>query len=85
MLIQIPSILEKKMKNFTPYQTEMLVKRFQAKPYLTKGEKYQLARSLNVSHSKIEHWFVSRRYRKRKQGLLGEYKYSVSSVKYIQV
>ena len=61
-----------KAKYLTPDQTKTLRKRFQNKPYLEKGEKYQLANSLNISAKKIEKWFLDRRARRRHAGLLAK-------------
>ena len=57
-------------ENFTPSQKQLLVRRFQAKPYLEPGEKEKLAKSLNCSAKRVESWFVDTRWSKRKQGLL---------------
>ena len=46
------------------------MERFQSKPYLEKGEKHQLAKSLNTSELRIEKWFNNRRSQRRKAGLL---------------
>ena len=59
-----------KMKYLTPGQTQILMKKFQNKPYLDKGEKHQLASLLNVSEKKIEKWFIDKRAQGRQAGLL---------------
>ena len=46
----------------TTYQNQMLKLRFQAKPYLDKHERDQLATSLNVSKKKMNQWYLKRRY-----------------------
>ena len=70
LIIKRFSTIGKTRQYFTPYQQQILVKRFQAKPYLEPGEKHQLARSLNTSDKRIRHWFKYRRCVRRKQGLL---------------
>ena len=42
-------------------QLQILMERFRAKPYLGKGDKRQLAKSLNISEEKIRWWFNNRR------------------------
>ena len=59
-------------KHLTPSQAETLMKRFQRKPYLDKGEKHQLANLLNVSGKKIEKWFVDKRAQARRAGSLAK-------------
>ena len=71
----MPSVSEQKQKRLTRYQRETVLKRFQANPYLKPGEKTQLARSLNISETKLEQWFSNKRKMKRKKGLLCKYKY----------
>ena len=70
---EIISKLARKKKNVTPYQKQLLVKRFQANPYLELGEKHQLAESLNMSEESIVSWFSVRRYYTKKKGLLRKY------------
>ena len=43
---------------------------FEAKPFLEKEETDQLARFLNDTKERIQQWFVSKRYQKRKVGSL---------------
>ena len=74
-LYKLPSILGQKYEWLTPHQRETLEKRFQADPYVERGEKPQLAMSLNISEAKISVWFVRRRNKEREKGLLGKYKY----------
>ena len=42
----------------TLYQQQILKKKFLTKTLLEMREKYQLARSLNVSERAIEYWFL---------------------------
>ena len=72
---EIFSNLESKRKELTPYQKQVLMKRFQANPYLKLGEKHKLAESLNISAKSIDIWFTLRRYWTRKKGLLRKYIY----------
>ena len=67
------SNLGKKRKVVTPYQKQVLVKRFQAKPYLERGEKHQLAESLNMSDESIVSWFDVRRRSTKRKRLLRKY------------
>ena len=67
------SNLGKKRKVWTPDQKQVLMKRFQAKPYLEPGEKYQLAESLNTSDESIVNWFYVTRCKRRQKGLLRKY------------
>ena len=58
---------EKTRKYLTIYQRQILEKRFQINPYLQKQEGHQLSTLLNVTKSRIEQWFISkRRHTKRK-------------------
>ena len=59
-----------KAKYLTPSQTQTLMKRFQNKPYLDKGEKHELANLLKISEKKLEKWFIDRRPQKKQRGLL---------------
>ena len=67
------SNLGKKRYDLTPYQEQVLVKRFQVNPYLEPGEKNELAPLLNMSIKSIVQWFRVRRYYTRKKGLLRKY------------
>ena len=53
----------------TLYQEEMLIKEFKANHYVSEERKHQLARSLNVSATRVAAWYCNRRFRK-KHGLL---------------
>ena len=53
----------------TKFQKETLLKRLQTKPFLEKQEKYQLARSLNISESTVYYWFTKMRGKARKKQL----------------
>ena len=46
----------------TPYQNQMLTKRFQAKHYLEENEKHQLSSLLNVSEKRITQWYLTKRF-----------------------
>ena len=54
----------------TPDQTQILVRRYEANPYLEREASHQLARLLNISEERIKHWFRDRRNRQRKSGKL---------------
>ena len=56
----------------TEYQSQMLMKRFQANPYLNGEEKRQLAKSLNVSGTKIRNWFDYQRKKLKAKNMLCE-------------
>ena len=51
----------------TPYQTQVLVRRYEANSYLKREESHQLAQSLNISAERIKDWFHERRKRQRKK------------------
>ena len=53
----------------TAYQVQTLNKSFQAKPYVEKNERHQLARSLNVSEKRIIKWYERQRYLMKQKGL----------------
>ena len=59
----------------TPYQIKVLMKEFNASPFLKKEQQNQLARLLNVSEKRIAAWYARRRFAKRQEALLakGEY------------
>ena len=61
-----------KMKNLTPNEIQALMKIFQNKPYLDKGEKHELANLLNRSEKRIDNWFIERRAQARQAGLLAK-------------
>ena len=46
------------------------MKTFEGKVYLEKEEKFELAEVLNMSIKRIEIWFNTRRFEKRKDGLM---------------
>ena len=56
----------------TANQTQVLMKRFDVKPKLAKGEKYELAKLLNVSDERIRVWYRNMRFKKKGQILLAE-------------
>ena len=56
----------------TPYQTKILVRRYEADPYLEPEERHQLAQSLNISEERIKEWFSQRRKRQTKSGKLSD-------------
>ena len=62
--------ITKEYKYMSPYQTQVLLKRYQAKPYLEKEEGCQLAQSLGISQKRIRHWFSMRRYRNKRNAIL---------------
>lgn len=53
----------------TPYQTNILIKEFNAHPFLGKEKQHELARSLNVSAKRIGAWYAHRRFQKKEKGL----------------
>ena len=53
-----------KWKKMTETQTQTLMETFQAKEYPTNEEKYQLAKSLNLTIKKVKNWFNYIRGRK---------------------
>ena len=57
-------------KFMTQYQTQTLLRRYEANPYLELEERHQLAQSLNITGERIRLWFVHRRYKQRKSGTL---------------
>ena len=56
----------------TEAQTQILMERFKAKKYLSKEEKRQLAKSLNITVNKVEIWFSNKRCKKVAQGMLNQ-------------
>ena len=52
----------------TPYQTQILVRWYEANPYLEWEERHQLAQLLNISEERIKDWFSARRKRQTKSG-----------------
>ena len=70
MLTDIPPTLGKIRASFTPYQTQVLLKRYEAEPYLELEEIDQLAQSLNISEKKARRWFTNRRARQKEKGIL---------------
>ena len=63
-------MLEKTRTKLTSNQTEALMKTFQAKPYLEREEKHQLAKSVNMSERSIAYWFANQRAKSKNDGLL---------------
>ena len=59
-----------KASNMTPYQIQILVRKYEANSYLRGKERRQLAQSLNTSEEKIRYWFSDRRKRQMKSGKL---------------
>ena len=52
---------------FTPYQNQILMKKFQEKKtFLDMEEKYQLSKSLNISQKRVDSWFCHRRQKERR-------------------
>ena len=56
----------KRGKQKSRYQKDILMKTFEAKPYLENKEKFALAGVLNITKRRIENWFSKRRFGKRK-------------------
>ena len=54
------------------YQEKVLMESFQAKHYLENEEIHQLAKSLNISKTRINKWYSNRRYTSKTKGLLAE-------------
>ena len=53
----------------TPYQTQILMKVYEAQCYLVMEERQHLAQSLNISENKISNWFDERRKKQRRMGI----------------
>ena len=60
-LTELFSILGRKRRP-TASQKEILMKKFQSKPFLETEEKYELAMLLNLSEKIIANWFRTRRH-----------------------
>ena len=57
----------------TPYQTQILVRRYEANSYPDWEERHQLAQLLNISEERVRDWFSARRKRQTKsEKLRGE-------------
>ena len=56
------------LKKKAESQVETLMKSFKANPHPGPMEKYQLAKSLNISKSALEKWFSYMRSKKLRQG-----------------
>ena len=54
----------------TPYQTRILMERFQEKRRVDKVEKRWLAFRLNTTESKINNWFACKLRKERREELL---------------
>ena len=54
----------------TEAQTQTLMEIFKAKEHLRKGEKFQLAKSLNITVKKVDYWFNYMRRKKEAEGML---------------
>ena len=54
----------------TPDQTKILLRRYEANPYLELEERHQLAKSLNISEERIKVWFGNRRKKQTRRGKL---------------
>ena len=69
LLTEMSPTLGKPRKYMTPYQTQILLWRYETNPYIKKEEKHQLAHLLNISEERIKDWFEERRKRQRKSGI----------------
>ena len=69
-------------KHLTKDQEQTLIKIFQAKPYLEREERHQLARLLNITESRISRWYGKRRQLTKQAGLLNKAKGEKHSTKY---
>ena len=67
----------------TEYQSQILMERFQANPYLRKEEKCQLAESLNITKEKIKVWFDYRRSKAKTKSLLSKGEFVLSTVELV--
>ena len=65
----------------TEYQSQILIERFQANPYVDKEERRQLVKLLNISEGKVMTWFLNRRKRAKASG---QFKGESRLVMYIQ-
>ena len=78
MHIQMGSILStipflnlgKSREKMSAYQIQILTKKFKSKPYLSRKEKFELAKLLNISNGKITDWFWKMRFSKIDEGFL---------------
>ena len=59
----------KKWKRLTKYQKEVLKSRFQAKPYLDKGERPHFAKLLNIGEPTVQMWFATKRCIRKRKGI----------------
>ena len=66
------NIIGKRKKRMTEYQTQTLMKYFQANPYMEIEEKHQLARSFNISANAIARWFRHMRHKKKVEVLISK-------------
>ena len=73
LITEIISTSGKKPTFFTEKQKQVLMKWFEAKPYLELGEKHQLAELLNISDEKISRWFRGALFRKRRKNISCKY------------
>ena len=55
-------------KRPSAHQKQILMKTFEAKPYLRKEEKYELSNVVNITKERIETWFKKRRQKVKKDG-----------------
>ena len=62
--------LGKPKRRMTQYQTQTLLKMYEENPFLELEERHQLAKSLNISKKRITDWFVQRRKREKRSGML---------------
>ena len=66
------NIIGKVKKRLTEYQKMMLMKSFQANPYLEDDEMHQYARMLNLSEERIRMWYRHTRHNERQAGFLAK-------------
>ena len=75
------NIIGTESSQLTVYQEQALMESFQAKRYLKKDQRDQLAKALNITESRIKKWYENRRSACRKRGLLA--KGAENSTKYL--
>ena len=68
--MEMSPILGLKKKISTEAQKKILMEQFEAKKYLTKQEKSELAMLMNLNESTITNWYCHMRQKKAAEGML---------------
>ena len=76
-LTHLSLTLGSKWQRMTPYQTRILTRNFEDKPFLGKGGRSELAKSLNISQQSVRSWFYRMRQKKKEEDVLCTGEYSV--------